>query len=68
MPECKCESCSPTPGLTYTEQYRHECEVRHVQNMPTRDRRIYYLLGPRGVKEQRGQEAARRIIRDLKQF
>lgn len=39
-----------------------------VSAMRTREQRISYLLGPKGVKERRGQDAARRIIRDLKQF
>lgn len=65
---CQCPACSPDPAPTYTEQYRHECEVRMVSAMPTRERRIAYLLGPKGVKEQRGQDAARRIIRDLQNF
>lgn len=27
---CYCEQCSENPKPTYSEEYRHECEVRHV--------------------------------------
>ena len=27
---CKCSQCTETPDETYTEQHRHECEVREI--------------------------------------
>lgn len=41
-------------GFTYTEQHRHECEVRFVLAMPSRARRAEYLDG---VTHRRGQAA-----------
>lgn len=47
---------------TASEQYRHECEVRHVAAMPSRDERKHYLAG---VRRHRGNDAAQRIKDDL---
>jgi hypothetical protein len=44
-------------GHTYTEQYRHECEVRYICARPTRQERAEYLAG---VDKRRG--AARRRL------
>ena len=51
-------------GYTWTEQYRHECEVRYVAAMPTRQQRADYL----DAIEQRkgGKPRADALRRDLR--
>lgn len=49
--------CSSCPD------YRHECEVRYVAAMETREHRRRYLSG---VREYRGDQATERIIDGLK--
>lgn len=60
---CRCEQCTATPGPTYTEAFRHECEVRHVARMASKSARKAYLSG---VAVQRGWEAVERIIAGLR--
>ena len=48
-----------------TEAHRHECEVRHVAALPSREHRKAYLYGPDGVEGKRGKGAVQRIIADL---
>lgn len=67
MISCQCPDCTTTPAPTYTPEFRHDCEVRYVAAIPSRDRRVAYLLGPKGVAERRGAAAAQRIIDDLKE-
>lgn len=38
--------------------WRHECEVRHVASMKSKDERMRYLAG---VRQRRGEPAADRI-------
>ena len=45
-------------GHTYTEAYRHECEVRFVVGMPGPEQRRTYLAG---VEAKRGKPAADRL-------
>jgi hypothetical protein len=49
-------------GYTYTEAWRHECEVRHVLKMATRQQRAEYLDG---VERKRGKAPADRLRRDV---
>lgn len=61
-PRCRCEGCCPeNPDPTLTEQYRHECEVRHVVNLPSHARRRDYLTL---VRRARGEAAAQRLRED----
>lgn len=46
-----------------SEQFRHECEVRHVVNQPSRARRSAAL---EGVRKHRGNAASARLERDAK--
>ena len=49
-------------GWTWTEQWRMECEARHVTNMPTlKDRRGY--LERIGIK--RGQAARKQLEQEI---
>lgn len=49
-------------GYTWTEQYRHECEVRFLLSMPTRAQRAAYLDG---LERKRGDAAVARLKADL---
>lgn len=51
-------------GFTYSEQWRHECEVRYVMRLPTRERRAAYL---EHVRKHRGSDAAARLMVDVQQ-
>jgi hypothetical protein len=48
---------------TSSEEWRRECEARHVCNLPTLNDRRRYILG---VREQRGNERADQLERDVK--
>jgi hypothetical protein len=48
--------CSACP------EWRHECEVRHLANMATKEMRATYLAG---VETQRGRSARQRLIDSL---
>lgn len=62
MTDCLCESCRPeAPAFTYTMQFRHECEVRHLTRMTFVERRSYI----EGVRSKRGGDAADALIRDF---
>lgn len=56
------EARAANDGFTWSEQYRHECEVRMVAAMMPRERRLAYLDG---VQKVRGQAARDRLERDL---
>jgi hypothetical protein len=63
---CRCQMCYPeNPAPTYTETFRHECEVRYVANLPSDDRRTAYL---EEVDKCRGQAAYFRLRRDAWQL
>ena len=47
---------------TYTEQYRHECEVRMIVNMKFKSDRVRYL---EGVEKARGKIAADRLRKSI---
>lgn len=55
-------SPAPDRGHTFTEQYRHECEVRYVLAMPTRLQRAAYLDS---LVKYRGQASADRLRADV---
>ena len=60
---CRCIDCSETPAPTYTEQFRHESEVREVmRRFGTKERIKEYLAG---IEKARGHEAAQRLRKDL---
>lgn len=61
---CECAQCGGT-GTTYTEIHRHECEVRYVAEMGSKDARRRYLAG---VQERRGIDARARIIESLREM
>ena len=46
---------------SYSEEYRHECELRYIIKLPLQNRRKYLVL----VGERRGIEAQRKIEADL---
>lgn len=48
---------------TTTEEWRRECEARHVCNLPTLSDRRRYILG---VRQQRGNAAADVLERDVR--
>jgi hypothetical protein len=50
-------------GFTYSEQHRHECEVRHVAALPTRAERAAYL--DERLERKRGKAAADRLRFDV---
>lgn len=49
-------------GFTYSEQHRHECEVRHVLALSTRHERADYIAV---VTKRRGDAAGERMRTDL---
>ena len=49
-------------GHTYSEQYRHECEVRYVLAMPSREQRAEYLDS---LVRKRSAAAAERLRQDV---
>lgn len=59
---CYCPACSKDPRPTYTEEWRHACEVRDVESMTAAQRGRYLDL----VKSARGPEAMARIMEDMK--
>ena len=62
MTQCFCVDCCETPVETYSEQRRHECEVRMILNMSSRIQRKGYLDG---VEAKRGKAAADRLRVDV---
>lgn len=60
---CQCQQCCETPDKYYTDQYRHEAEVREVmRRFETKEQIKSYLFG---VEKQRGFEAMQRLRMDL---
>lgn len=57
---CYCPNCSSEPQPTYTEAWRHACEVRDVASMSQAARARYLDL----VRDNRGPEAMARIMED----
>jgi hypothetical protein len=60
--KCFCVVCSDDPLESYSEQYRHECEVRMIINMSSKEARREHL---NGIEVKRGKAAADRIRTDL---
>lgn len=60
MPKCLCEMCTPNPAFTYTEEYRHQCEVRYVLRLAEERRAEYLAL----VLEERGPNA--RLVKEFR--
>ena len=60
---CQCPQCTDTPGETYTEQYRNECEARHVCRMESKADRVAYL---ECIKEKRGFSAMSALREEVK--
>lgn len=58
---CHCPRCSDAPWQTYTEAYRHQCEVQSVVALQDRVARKAYLAL---VAEKRGAAAAERLRQD----
>ena len=52
-------------GPTYTEAWRHECEVRYIISMPGREQRAGYV---EAVAKRRGQPAAERLRSSVRQL
>lgn len=50
---------------TYSESYRHECEVRWIAALPTTARRRAYLDA---IEQRRGKPAADKLRADLLQL
>lgn len=51
------------PGFTWTEQHRHECEVRHVLGLAGHEARREYLDA---VERRRGKPAADALRADVR--
>lgn len=45
MTACLCPACTDTPAPTYTDEFRHACELAHVAALPSREARGRYLFG-----------------------
>jgi hypothetical protein len=58
---CDCWRCI-RGGYTYSEAFRHACEVRFVVGLPTHLDRHSYLAG---ILEQRGELAYKRLREDV---
>lgn len=63
MTECQCIDCSKTPDPKYSEQYRHETEVREVIRRARTEEKIESYL--EGIKQKRGFAAMQRLKVDL---
>lgn len=50
-------------GVTYSERWRHECEVRHVVSLPTREERAAYLDA---LPKHRAAAAVQRLREDVR--
>ena len=60
---CHCVDCSESPEKTYTDQYRHECEVREImRRFGTKEQIKSYL---EGIEQKRGFDAMQRLRMDL---
>ena len=59
---CLCVDCSETPDYRYSEEYRHEREVKMIVDMKYIHERREYLAG---VEKQRGKAAADRLKADI---
>lgn len=63
MMKCLCSGCSKTPTHTYTDQFRHEAEVREtMRRFGTKEQIKAYL---EGIEKKRGVDAMQRLRIDL---
>lgn len=54
-------------GFTYSEQHRHECEVRYVAGLAGKgDGSVGEFL--RGIEKRRGSQAAQKLYADVKKL
>jgi len=58
MTACLCPSCTDRPAPSYTDAFRHQCEVAFVVGLPGRAERVEYFSL---VRERRGAAAAKRL-------
>lgn len=58
---CHCEQCDDQSGETYTEKFRHRCEVNYVASKS--GAWIKEFLD--GVKEKRGFDAYKKLREDV---
>lgn len=58
---CLCQSCAKEPAITYSEQFRHEAEVRYIAKQS--DEWIKSFLD--GVRVKRGDAAWMRLREDV---
>lgn len=60
--KCRCDQCSDDKKYSWSQQYRHECEVKMIMGKKLLvDRRSYID----GVERIRGVESANKIRSDL---
>lgn len=45
---CHCEQCSDDPDYTYTDEWRHECELRWMSTQPKPEEYLQAVLQARG--------------------
>lgn len=72
MPERPAGGGAEGRGFGYSEQHRHECEVRYLLSLASRAARVLYLEGDqaeggtrKGVRQIRGDKAADRLRADV---
>lgn len=64
MSLCGCAACSPgTVKWLYSEQWRNECEARHVLRMPRRNRRPWLVEALKRRGEARTLELVTEVLR-----
>lgn len=62
---CKCSQCYKDPPETYSEQYRHECEIREImRRFGTKEQIKAYLESP--LTQKRGASAVDKLRIDLR--
>ena len=52
-------------GHSYSEEFRHECEVKHMSTKMDRDQRIKHV---KGVEKIRGIVAKDRLVKDVTEY
>lgn len=62
---CQCSQCSKDPPETYSEKYRHECEIREImRRFGTKEQIKAYLESPLTLK--RGAATVDKLRIDLR--
>lgn len=59
--KCHCKDCSPDPLQTYSEQFKHESEVRYV----SKQNGAWIKEFLEGVEKKRGFDARDRLRKDV---